>query len=90
LAGGRLKHSSELVHILTAVGAHHQHQVVQNALDHVTVRIVPNREWSSAHGQRLVESVRAFFEAPVEVQLEVKERLVSSPSGKLRSMVCEF
>lgn len=89
LPGGRWKHSSELVHVVTAVGAHHQHQVVQCALDQVIVRIVPSREWTSEHGRRLVEGVRGFFESPVAVQLEVRDRLELSPSGKLRSMVCE-
>ena len=89
LPGGRCKHSSELVHAITAIGAHHQHQVVQKAFDHVIVRIVPNREWTAEHGERLVEAVRDFFEAPIEVRLEVKQRLQPSPAGKLRSMVCE-
>jgi hypothetical protein len=89
LPGGRRKHSSELVHAITDIGGHHQHQVIQKAVDLVIVRIVPNREWDSAHGQRLVESVRAFFEAPIAVELELRERLELSAAGKLRSMVCE-
>jgi phenylacetate-CoA ligase len=89
LPGGRHKHSSELVHAVTAVGGHHQHQVVQKTFDLVIARIVPSREWSLAHAERLVEAVRAFFEAPIEVQLELKERLEPSTAGKLRSMVCE-
>ncbi|HVA50821.1 MAG TPA: hypothetical protein VNH11_31045 [Pirellulales bacterium] len=89
LPGGRWKHSSELVHVVTAVGAHHQHQVVQRTLDQVIVRIVPGREWTSEHGRRLVEAVRGFFESSIDVRLEVRERLELSPSGKLRSMVCE-
>ena len=89
LAGGRWKHSSDLVHAITTVGGHHQHQVVQKAIDHVIVRIVPNCAWTGDHNQRLIQAVRVFFESPVNVQLELKERLEPLPGGKLQSMVCE-
>lgn len=62
---------------------------MQRVLDRVIVGIVPSREWTPEHGRRMVEGVRGFFESPVQVQLEVKERLELSPTGKLRSMVCE-
>ncbi len=70
LDGGRRKHSSDLVHAITTVGGHHQHQVIQKALDQVIVRIVPNVAWTADHKQRLIQAVRLFFEAPVSVQLE--------------------
>jgi phenylacetate-CoA ligase len=89
LAGGRWKHTSELVHAITTIGGHHQHQVIQKTLDHVMVRIVPNCAWTADHDQRLIQAVRVFFEAPVGVQLELKERLEPLPGGKLRSMICE-
>ncbi len=89
LAGDRRKHSSDLVHAITTVGGHHQHQVIQKALDHVVVRIVPNRDWTPDHNQRLIQAVRGFFEAPVKVQLELKDRLEPLPGGKMQSMICE-
>jgi phenylacetate-CoA ligase len=89
LAGDRWKHSSDLVRAVTAVGGHHQHQVIQKALDHVIVRIVPNSDWAVDHHQQLIQAVRDFFESPVNVQLELKERLDLPPGGKLQSMRCE-
>ncbi len=89
LPGGRRKHSSDLVHAITRVGGHHQHQVVQQTLDQVVVRLVPNRDWSADHRERLVQAVREFFESPVGVQLEIHERLELLPGGKLQSMVCD-
>ena len=89
LAGNRLKHSSGLVHAITTVGVHHQHQVIQKSLDHVIVRIVPSSTWTANHNEQLIQTVRAFFESPVRVQLEVKDRLELLPGGKLQSMVCE-
>ncbi len=89
LAGDRWKHSSDLVHAITEVGGHHQHQVVQKSIDHVIVRIVPNRAWTPNHHQRLIQTVHAFFESPVKVQFELKKRLELSPSAKMQSMVCD-
>jgi phenylacetate-CoA ligase len=89
LIGGRRKHSSDLVHAITTVGGHHQHQVIQKALDQVIVRIVPNLDWTADHGRNLIDAVHVFFEAPVTVQLETKQRLELLAGGKLQSMICE-
>ena len=89
LAGGRRKHSSDLVHAITTVGGHHQHQVLQKALDRVIVRIVPNSDWTTEHHQHLVQAVRVFFETPITVELELRERLELLPGGKLQSIICD-
>jgi phenylacetate-CoA ligase len=89
MAGGRQKHSSELVQAITRIGGHHQHQVIQKSLDHVLVSIVPNSAWTSDHKHRLIQTVNAFFEGPVRVHLEIMERLELLPGAKLQSMVCE-
>jgi len=89
LAGGRWKHSSGLVHAISVVGGHHQHQAVQKALDHVIVRIVPSNGWTADHARRLCQAVRDFFEAPIRVDLEVRDRLDLPRGGKLQSMICE-
>ena len=88
LAGNRLKHSSGLVHAISLIGGHHQHQAEQVALDRVIVRIVPNKSWTSDHPHRLRQAVQAFFEASIRVDVEIKERLQLPRSGKLQSMIC--
>ncbi len=89
LTGGRLKHSSGLVHAISLVGGHHQHQVVQKTLEHVIVRIVPTKAGSADHSQQLHRAVQEFFEAPIQIDLEIKERLEPPSRGKLQSMICE-
>ena len=89
LAGNRLKHSSGLVHAISGIGGHYQHQAVQTALDGVIVRVVPNRSWTADHSHRLCQAVQEFFEAPIRVDLEIKERLELPRSGKLQSMISE-
>ena len=78
-----------LVHAITVIGGHHQHQVIQKSTDHVIVQIVPNCDWTPDHHQRLIWTVHDFFEAPIQVQLELKERLELRSEAKLQSMVCE-
>jgi phenylacetate-CoA ligase len=90
LAGNRLKHSSGLVHAISVIGGHHQHQVVQKALDHILVRIVPSKDWTAEHAQQLEQAVREFFESPVRIDLEIKDRLELPRSGKLQSMICDM
>ena len=89
LPGNRLKHSSGLVHAISLVGGHHQHQVVQKNVEHVIVRIVPTKAWSADHSQQLHRAVQEFFEAPIQVDLEIKERLEPPSRGKLQSKICE-
>jgi len=89
LANGGWKHSSGLVHALSGVGGHHQHQAVQKARDHIVVRVVPNKDWTAEHAHRLRIAVQKFLEAPVRVDVEVRERLQLPRGGKLQSMVCE-
>jgi phenylacetate-CoA ligase len=88
LADQRLKHSSGLVHAISVIGGHHQHQVEQVALDRVIVRTVPNQSWTADHPYRIRQAVQEFFESPIHVDLEIKERLELPRSGKLQSMIC--
>ena len=89
VAGGRRKHASALIPLITTIGAHHQHQVVQRTADEVLMRIVPSRDWSPSHAERMLQAVREFFEGAADVRLEVCQRLEPLPGGKLQSMICE-
>jgi len=90
LAGNRRKHSSGLVHAISGVGNHYQHQAEQVALDQVVVRIVPGKLWTAGHSDRLRHAVQEFFESPIRVDLEIIDRLDLPRSGKLQSMICEL
>lgn len=90
LADGRIKSSSGTASILRQVGGHIQHQLIQKALDHVVVRLVPDRNWSEAHAARLVRALQGFFEAPVRVDVQIEERLELPRGGKFQNMICEL
>jgi len=62
-----------LVHALSVIGGHHQHQVEQMALDRVVLRIVPDKSLTADHPYQLRQAVQDTFEPPIHVDLEVKE-----------------
>jgi len=90
LPDGRLKSSYGLSYFLRDVGGHHQHQMIQKAVDHVVVRIVPAAGWTPEHAERLRLGVQNFFETPIRVDVEITERMEMPASGKFKSIVCEL
>jgi phenylacetate-CoA ligase len=89
LADGGVRHSSALVHALSAVGGHHQHQAVQKSVGHFVIRLVPSGGWTAGHEEKIRAAVIDLLGAPARVDVEVRERLDLPPGGKLRGMVCE-
>ena len=54
------------------------------------VRIVPNHGVVSGFcGEIQRPAVQEFFESPVRVDVELRDRLELPRSGKLQSMICE-
>ncbi len=90
LADGRRKHSSSLSQRLREVGGHWQHQVVQQDIGHIVVRLAVNADWSSDHGAAVQRVIQEFFEGPLHVAVESRDRLPLPPSGKFQSMICEL
>jgi phenylacetate-CoA ligase len=90
LSGERRKSSMGITLGLRKVGGVHQFQVVQRAVDHVIVRVVPDRTWQPAFADRMREVVRTECEAPVQVDIEEREVIERSPGGKLRIVVIDM
>jgi phenylacetate-coenzyme A ligase PaaK-like adenylate-forming protein len=90
LPGGGRKNSTPLANMLRDVGGHRQHQLIQKAVDHVVVRLVPDASWTDAHGERLRRKLHEFFEAPIRVELLIQDRIDPGAGGKVRSLVCEI
>ena len=84
-----MKHSSGLVQAISLVSGHHPHQVAQKTVQYVIVRIVPTKAWSADHSHQLRQAVHEFFESPIQMDLEILERLARPHRGKPQSMICE-
>jgi hypothetical protein len=72
------------------VGGVHQFQIVQRAVDHVIIRVVPDRSWHAGLADRMRSVVREECEAPIHVDVEEYEALERSAGGKLRVVVIEI
>jgi phenylacetate-CoA ligase len=90
LADGRRKSSMGITLGIRKVGGVHQFQIVQRAVDHVIIRVVPDRSWHARLADRMRSVVREECEAPIQVDVEEHESLERSPGGKLRVVVIEM
>jgi phenylacetate-CoA ligase len=90
LPDGRVKHSSALTIGLWRAGGFHQFQVCQRQLDHVIVRVIPDRTWTSEHPSRIEAAVHEFFEGPLRVDVETLDHFELPRSGKLLAVVNEL
>ena len=57
-------------------------QVVQHALDHVSIRVVPTRGYSAADEKRLVRNARYKIPRSMKLQIEVTDTLERTRQGK--------
>lgn len=90
LPGGRRKIITSLYQQVRLVGGCHQFQIVQRDVEHVIVRVVPDRSWTTDHPERLRKVVCDFFEAPIRVDVEARELMELPAGGKLRIGVNEI
>jgi len=90
LPDGRRKNSSKLSMGMRRIGGVHQFQIIQRALDRVSVGIVPSPAWSEEHAQKVRALFNEFFESPVQVDLLLEDRLKLSSGGKHKELVTEL
>jgi phenylacetate-CoA ligase len=83
---GKLMHALSVIYILREVPDLREFQVVQEALDHVRVRVVPVGELSAAARDSIVTRVGRLFEGGARIEVETAES-VASASGKHRYVI---
>ncbi|MBI1829883.1 MAG: phenylacetate--CoA ligase family protein [Planctomycetes bacterium] len=87
LTGERVASSRALVIALENLGLSRQHQVVQTALDHFTIRIVPNRNWQDDSPSKVVQAAHSVLPSDVQIEVVPVDRLELTAGGKLRDVV---
>jgi phenylacetate-CoA ligase len=65
----------------------HKAQVVQNAVDRWTIRIVPTAGYSQADGNRVLAKLAQQVSARVNAQIELVRDIPALPSGKYKWVV---
>jgi len=83
-SSGRVLHALSVIYILREMSTVRQFHVLQEAVDHVVVSVVPERAFSAADEAALVDRVRALLGAEVRVDVDCVPAVRVSASGKLR------
>lgn len=89
LSDGKRKASTGLMLGIRQIGGVHQFQIIQHTIDHFTIRVVPNKNWTEEHGQLMRSYVQNEVEAAVKVDIE-KNDVLERPNGKLKIIVVEL
>jgi phenylacetate-CoA ligase len=90
LPSGARKAVTGIILGVRQVGGIHQFQFIQRKVDHAILRIVPDRTWQPDFAQRMRQVIQAEFEAPIRVEIELKESLERPPGGKLKLALIEL
>ncbi len=62
-------------------------QIVQDSLDYIRLRVVPDREFSSRHEEILRHLIRERLGDGMRVEIERVQRIERGPNGKFRAVV---
>lgn len=65
-------------------------QIVQEALDHIRVIIVPEVNFSNADNQNIIERVQQRLGANVQVSVELVDQIPRTAAGKFRAVICNL
>jgi len=86
---GRRRASSAVIQLLKQCCQTRQYQIVQKAVDHVVIRLVPAATYAPAQGELFRRKLQEFFAAPIRVDLQLEERLHAPGRAKLQGIVVE-
>jgi phenylacetate-CoA ligase len=87
--GSRVAGVSLIENTLTRIAGIDQMQIIQKAVDEMTLRVVPGTGYSEATGQELLDYFQNLFGASLDLQISVVPSIPSEKSGKYRFSICE-
>lgn len=65
-------------------------QIIQEALDHIRVVIVPAGEFSPSDQQEVIQRVRQRLGKNIQVNVELVEQIPRTSAGKFRAVICNL
>jgi phenylacetate-CoA ligase len=90
LPAGRRKSIMGITLGIRRVGGCHQFQIVQRTVDHLIVRVIPDRTWTPDHAEQMRRVVRQEMESEPRVDVEEKATLERPAGGKLKIAIIEM
>ena len=88
--GRRISGVSVLDTFVIHVPGVQQAQIVQDAIDHLRLRVVPDPRFGEDTRRGLARAVREVFGPAMRHRLELVERIEPTPRGKYQFSVCEI
>jgi phenylacetate-CoA ligase len=65
-------------------------QIIQEALDHIRVIIVPAAGFSAADHQVVIQRVRQRLGANIKVSIDIADQIPRTAAGKFRAVICNL
>lgn len=90
LKDGRFISPSALTHPFKPLNEIDGSQLVQTALDRLTVRLIPRADFTQAHSDRLVHDLKARLGQDMQVDIEFVTELPRTKAGKFKWVVSEI
>jgi phenylacetate-CoA ligase len=84
---GRILHALSVIYILREMDAVREFQVVQEGLDQIIVRVVPEASFSKGDESSIVRKVRQLLGDNVKVVVDLATEIPRLPSGKFRYVI---
>lgn len=89
LRDGRLMSPSALTHPFKPLDSIQASQMVQTAVDRLTVRIIPRPEYSAADSEHLVRELKARLGQDMQIDIEFVKSLPRTASGKFKWVISQ-
>ena len=84
---GRVMHALAAIYVMRERASVKEFQVIQDRLDRLRVRIVPEPDYSRGTGAAIVEGFRTLFGHDVSVMIDLVDAIPCAPSGKFRYVI---
>lgn len=74
---------------LTAIPGIEQMQIIQEGIHHITINLVPSRDYTVGSEQRLRQEITIVFGGEVQCDIRFVSRIKQDRSGKYRFAICK-
>lgn len=84
---GRIMHALAVIYVLRATPGVAQFKIVQQALDHIEVSVVPGEGWRDEFWQSIVSGLQKRLGGPCRIECVLRDHIPAERSGKHRYVV---
>ena len=86
-ADGTIMHALALIYVMRAVAGVEEFKIVQHAVDHIEVLVVPNASWQESGCMEIEAGLQKRLGSDTRIELRLVESIPAEASGKHRYVV---